>query len=62
MIKRTTYEYDIKHNGDEMERAEITALLDQLATMIEDAGLASVTFEMGMNNLITVRVHTVDAP
>ena len=62
MIKRTTYEYDIKHSGDEMDRLEILSMLDTLAKMINDAALADVEFSSEKTDLICVKVHMVDIP
>ena len=62
MIKRTTYEYDIKHSGDEMDRAEIMHALHQLAQMVNDAGLADVEIDTTKRDLIEVKITTVDSP
>ena len=62
MIKRTTYEYDIKHTGDEMDRCEILSMLHQLKTMVEDAGLAGVEINSVKRDLIDVKIERVDSP
>ena len=62
MIKRTTYEYDIKHSGDEMDRLEILSMLRQMAQMVEDAALAGVEINSTKRDLIEVKITTVDSP
>ena len=62
MIKRTTYEYDIKHTGDEMDRLEILGALYQLAEMVEDAALAGVEITSIKRDMIEVKITTVDSP
>lgn len=62
MIKRTIYEYDIKHTGDEMDRLEILSCLRQLQEMCENAGLAGVEVSSEKTDLICVRIEVVDAP
>lgn len=61
MIKRTTYQYDIKHTGDEMDRLEILAAFGRLAKMVEDAHGAAVTVASVKADLISVTIETVDA-
>ena len=62
MIKRTIYEYDIKHTGDEMDRLEILCCLRQLAKLVEDTMQADVEISSEKTDLIAVRVTTVDVP
>ena len=62
MIKRTTYEYDIKHTGDEMDRAEVLSLLRLIGGMVNKAGLAGVEFHDSGRNSISVTVTKIDAP
>lgn len=62
MIKRTRYEYDIKHTGDEMDRAEILAVLNRLAHMVEAAHGAEVTIASVKTDLISVTIETVEVP
>ena len=62
MIKRTTYEYDIKHSGGEMDRLEILSCLGKMAEMIEAAHLAEVNVQSVKTDLISVEITTVDIP
>jgi hypothetical protein len=62
MIKRTTYEYDIRHTGDEMDRLEILHMLTMLSGIIGDADLAQVEFSSEKTDLICVKITIVDCP
>ena len=62
MIKRTKYEYDIKHTGDEMDRLEILMAFRQLAELVEAAGQADVCVDSVKSDLITVTIETVECP
>lgn len=62
MIKRTTYQYDIKHTGDEMDRLEIICAFQRLAEMVEEANQAAVTVESVKTDLISVTIKTVEVP
>ena len=63
MIKRTTYEYDIKHTGDEMDRLEILMAFRQLADMAQEAGQADfISVDSVKCDLITVIIETVERP
>ena len=62
MIKRTTYQYDIKHTGDEMDRLEILAAFNRLANLVEDAHGAEVTVASVKTDLISVTIETVEVP
>jgi len=58
MIKRTTYEYNIRHAANEMDRLEILEAFHSLAKMVEDEGLATVTVRSEKSDLIYVTIET----
>ena len=62
MLKRTTYEYDIRHTGDGMDRLEILGALRMLAGMVKDADLAEVEVTSEKPDLICVKIHTIESP
>ena len=62
MIKTTKYQYDIKHTGEEMDRAEILSALGLMADMIEKAGLADVNVSSMKTDLVCVEIITVEQP
>jgi len=62
MLIRTTYEYDIKHSGDEMDRRDLLSAFGRLADMVNGAGLADVELEIVKSDLICVKIHTVASP
>ncbi len=62
MIKRTTYEYDIYHRGDEVQRFEILHMLATLADIIGNSNLAEVEISSEKIDLICVKIHTVESP
>jgi hypothetical protein len=62
MLKRTTYEYDIHHRGDEIERLEILHMLATLADIISNSNLAEVEVSSEKIDLICVKIHKVESP
>ena len=62
MMKTTKHQYDIKHTGEEMDRAEILHAFGLMADMIEGAGLAEVNVSSMKNDLICVEIITIDQP
>lgn len=62
MMKTTTYQYDIKHTGEEMDRAEILSAFGQMGRMIESAGLAEVHIRSEKNDLVCVEIITIEQP
>ncbi|WP_156025853.1 hypothetical protein [Sulfitobacter sp. 20_GPM-1509m] len=62
MIRRTRYEYEIKHTGDEMDRAEIMAAFGHLAKMLEQTDQAGVEVISLKRDVISVVIETVWSP
>lgn len=62
MIKRTIREYDLHHNGSEIDRLELIEALGAMASLINQADLAHVTVDSVKSNVIAVTIEEVDAP
>lgn len=60
MLVITRREYDLRHSGDEMDRAELIAALEFLAALCGDS--AEITVDRAKPDMIALTIVTVDSP
>lgn len=60
MMKRTIFEYDIYHTGDDMVRHEILHMLETFSAIARNSKLADVEVSSEKTDLICVKIHTFE--